>query len=197
MKEFVMSIRRFLVPALTVIVLACGALAAHAQGTGPISGKKSGGSMPDPISAPGLVQGLSSDKVISLLKAKGAETTISNQELNGTKFTIVRAKLQADDFGYDLDVVFATYTNGVKTWYFSAPLNTNGMGLTLDKLQGLLKRNYTMGAFNTFMIDPQTGTVMIQSSRFGIGSTEQNFHSELDIYMKNIKEAYQLWSSGQ
>jgi len=47
------------------------------------------------------------------------------------------------------------------------------------------------------MIDPQTGTVMIQSSRFGVTVNDQTFHSELGIYMKNIKETYQLWSNGQ
>jgi hypothetical protein len=192
-----MSIRRILVPALSVIVLACGSLAANAQGTGPV--KKSGGSIsgPGPISAPAVGQNLTSDKVISLLQAKKAETTVSNQEVNGTKFNIVRAKFQADDFGYDMDVVFVTHANGAKSWYFSAPLNTNGTGLTLDRLQGLLKRNYVMGAYNTFMIDPQTGTVMIQSSRFGITVNEQTFNSELGIYMKNIKETYELWSNGQ
>jgi hypothetical protein len=193
-----MSIRRFLVPALSVIVLACGSLTAHAQptGTGPIS-KKSGGAMPGPPSPQGIVQSLTSDKVLSLLQAKGAETGMSHQDVKGTKFTIVRAKMQADDFGYDFDVVFVTFANGAKVWYFSAPLNTNGMGLSVEKLQGLLKRNHTMGANFSFMIDPQTGTVMIQSSRIGIATREQDFQTELGTYMKNIKETYQCWSNAE
>jgi hypothetical protein len=191
-----MSIRRILVPALSIIVLACGSLAAHAQ-TGPLLSKKSGGTMPGPNAPQGIVQSLTADRVISMLQAKGAETTVSNQDIKGVKFHIVRAKMQADDFGYDFDVVFVTFANGTRVWYFSTPLNTNGMSLSAEKLQGLLKRNHTMAANFSFMIDPQTGTVMLQSSRIVITVRDQEFQNELGTYMKNIKETYQWWSNAE
>jgi hypothetical protein len=191
-----MSIRRFLVPALSVIVLACGSLTVNAQNTGPI--KNGGKFMPGPTPAPGMAQSLTPERVVSLLKAKGAETTVANnQAANGVKTTTVRTKMQANDFGYDFDIVFMTYTNGSKAYYLSAPLNTNGMGLSLEKLQGLLKRNNVMGGAFSFSIDAQSGTLMIQSCNFATTVAEQTFQNDLGIYLKNIKDAYEWWSSGE
>jgi hypothetical protein len=192
-----MFIRRILVPALSVIVLACGSLAAQAQynGTGPLPKPKP---MPGPNAPSGIVQSFTPEKVASLLQAKGAETKVtSNQAPNGATTTAVRVKMQADDFGYDFDVVFMTFTNGSRVYYFSAPLNTNGMGLSREKLQGLFKKNSVMGGAFAFNIDAQTGTLMMQSCNFSTTVAEQVFNNDLGIYLKHIKESYQMWSSGE
>ena len=91
---------------------------------------------------------------------------VNNIESKGTKFTVVqgRKNVRADDFGYEYNVVFATQPNGLKTWQLSADLYTNGLDVSLEKLQGLLKKNYLMGAAYSFMID-NTGFLMIQSGR--------------------------------
>lgn len=189
-----MSTRRILVPALSIVVLACGSLTAHAQFTGPIK-KGPSGSKSISASSPQTVQDLTPEKVVSLLQAKGAETTLHNQTINGVKFTSVRTKMNMDDFGYDFDVFFVTYANGGKNWYLSAPLNTSGTLLPLEKLQGLLKRNYTMCANYSFMIDPQSGTLLMQTSRLGLAFSDQQFHTELGVYLKNIKDGYQYWGN--
>jgi hypothetical protein len=185
-----MSIRRLLIPALSVIVLACASLAADAQ-TGPVgAGQKGQGG---PKGGVGATQGLTPDRAVSLLQAKGAQTKVSTAENQNAKFTMVQAKLQTNDFMYDFVVVFVTYNNGNQSWYLSANLNPKSANLSAAQLQGLLKENFVMSGDNFFMIDPQTGAVMMQSGRYSVSIGDQIFQRSVDIYMNDIKATANLW----
>jgi hypothetical protein len=185
-----MSIRRFLIPALSVIVLACVSLAADAQ-TGPVgAGKKGQGGNKGGIAS---TQGLTPDRVVSLLQAKGAQTTVSAADNKNAKFTLVQAKMQTNDFMYDFTVVFVTYNNGNQVWYLSATLNPKSANLSAAQLQGLLKENYVMSGDNFFMIDPQTGAVMIQSGRYNVTLSDQVFQRFVEVYMNDTKATANLW----
>jgi hypothetical protein len=195
--SIIMTLRRFLVPALSVLVLACSSLAAHAQ-TGPVTGgtkKDSNG----PIGPkPGeMATVLSVEKVTKLLQAKGGQTTITNSENANGKFTFVQTKLTTSDFMYDFAIVFANQNNGNKIWYMTANLNPNGKKLTADQMQGLLKENFIMSGDNFFMIDPQTGALLLQSGRYGLNFTDQVFERQVNVYLDDIKATYKLWAPAQ
>jgi hypothetical protein len=190
-----MSIRRFLLPSLTLAFLACATLSADAQ-TGPIGSAKTPAKGPAVKQGPAATQGFSPDRVVGLLKAKGAQTKVTSNETKNGKFTVVQVGVKTDDFMYDFDVVFANFANGVKVWYLSTPLNTNASSLSAAQLQGLLKENFAMSGDNIFMIDSQN-TLLLESSRYNLNTTDQVFMATVETYMKDVKETSTVWYSGQ
>jgi hypothetical protein len=183
--------RRLLIPSVSMIVLACSSLLANAQ-TGPVGGK--GGQSGAKSGQPAQVgQGLTPERVASLLQAKGAQTKITTAQNQNAKFTIVQAKMSPGDFNYDFNVVFVTFNNGNKVWYLSAMLNPNYNNLSQSQLQGLLKENFIMSGENFFMIDSATSNVLLQSGRYSVSLDDQNFDRMVNVYMGDIKATSNLW----
>jgi hypothetical protein len=191
-----MSIRRFLLPSLTAIVFAAAALVADAQ-TGPVGGPKTGKagnqSGPSGPQQPAGTKGLNPERVASLFQAKGAQTSIVNGDNGQVKYTAVNIKLKTNDFNYDFNVVFMTYSNGVTNWYCTADLNNNASKLTQAQMQDLLKANWQTAGTSMFMIDPAANIVMIQSGRYDVTVSEQVFDQLLTGYLNNMKNNVNAW----
>ena len=119
-----MSIHRFLVALLSVIVLACGSQMADAQ-TGPV--KKNVNASPA-VKTAAVSPALTANKIADLLQAKGAKTEIKTSEnKEGTQFTHILAAVQVpDDFNYSFEVIFATPAQGPGFWYVSTVLECEG-----------------------------------------------------------------------
>ncbi|HZZ79050.1 MAG TPA: hypothetical protein VFE62_11055 [Gemmataceae bacterium] len=182
-KPFVLTL--FCSGALMVV-----ALPIHAQ-TGPLPKKSSGGPGAPP---PHVVQGLTAERVVQLLQGKGARTEVKLFDNNGVKITRVSVTMEQNDFMYVFDINLVTPPSGTKFWFFSSVLNTNAKNLPLDKLQGLLTKNFGLAGNCAFMVNPQ-GALQLNSCSYGGAIDDQLFHSDIAFFLRSIRESANVWYS--
>jgi hypothetical protein len=188
-----MSIRRYLLPSVAAVVLACSGMVADAQ-TGPIGGgpKINGGGKGG--TGPGTtVQAsgeLTAESIAAMLQAQGAKTTMSTAP-NGTK--VVRVQIASGGWNYDFDVIFEIYPNGGKGWFLSAPLNSNANSFSQAQLSALMKKTFDLNGNAFFDINNQ-GTLFLETPHFGPVMTEQVFNQVVTGYLNNIRGTVDLWN---
>jgi hypothetical protein len=185
-----MSIRRFLLPSITAMVLACSAMVADAQ-TGPIGGTKGNGQVKGNGQNGNIqaAQELTAEQMATLFQAKGAKTTLSTG--NGSQ--VVRVQIEAGGWQYDFDVIIQTYANGGKGWFLSAPLNANAKNFSAAQLSALMKKSFDLNGTAFFGIGNQ-GMLFLETPHFGTVMNEQMINQIVTNYLNNIRGTADQWN---
>lgn len=181
-----MSIRRFVLPALTLAVFAAANLLASAQ-TGPISGTGKSTGKGSPPAAGGA---MNAESLAKILQTKGYKASVQAAD-NGGKNVV--AVIEAG--GWKYDVTFALLANGKEMDVFS-PLSAPGQTYSKEQLEALLKKNAAwVGGLKYFIIGQKDGKLYLANTNFTMPTSEQQLMQILDGHLAAIRESYDLWKS--
>jgi hypothetical protein len=180
-----MSLRRFLIPALSVIVLACATLTASAQ-SGPIQGGKGAPQVGQPI--PG--QGLTADKAAALLQSYGHKAVVKTGA-NGT--LIVEADVVKNGKVYFVDIHF---TADGKFMDLFTNLGS-AQNLSQGQLLALLQKNQQT-PLNTYFGISTNGYVILNDVSYAPGTmSEQQFLQIVDRHIDLAQSMMPVLAVGQ
>jgi hypothetical protein len=185
-----MTIRRFVVPSVAMVVLASCALVADAQTgpTGPVSGGKGvkGPAQPGPVAG----QALTAEKVASMLQSKGYKAQVVTVQNGGKN---VLALIEKDGWNYDVTIAF---TPDGKYMDFGSPLSVVGQSFSQAQLQGLMQKNMELiYGLKTFGINKADNRLWLMNINYSPNSTEQQFYQILDDHLATIRNSYDLWKA--
>jgi hypothetical protein len=181
-----MSFRRFVVPSLTVVVLACGAFMASAQ-TGPINGggtTKSGGQPGGPVAG----QQMTAEKLAQVLQGKGHKAEVLTNK-DGSK--IVRTVIESNGWRYEVD--FNVLADG-KTMDLSSPLSAAVKSIPQAQLTALMKKNWDLAPqLKFFSLRPSDNRICLENVNYPMPTTEQQLFNILDGHMTTIRNTQDIW----
>lgn len=182
-----MIIRRFVLPALTVVALLATSLTAQAQ-TGPVIGdgkgatKGQGGPVGQTV--------MTADSIAALLKSKGHTATVQPGN-NGSKNVVVAIKAG----GWQYDVIITVLADGKEMDIFS-PLTPAGQTLTQNQMQALLKKNCDLvGTMKYFIVGPQDNRLWLVRPNLITNISEAVFIQVLDSHLATIRDTFDLWKA--
>jgi hypothetical protein len=174
-----MSIRRFLVPALSLVVLACASVVAEAQ-----SGPAGGGGKKGTAQA-GASQKLTAERVAVLFNSK------VQMQANGDK--AVSGIIEKDGWKYEITIVFLA---GGQVWDIYSALSGPGQTFTQAQLDGMQQKNNEWKAQQKFfMINQQDKRLYLADINFKTDISEQGFAQALESYMATIRSTHDLWKA--
>ena len=169
-----MSIRRFLLPALSLVLVAGASLGADAQ-TGPVGGSGKAGAG----------QNLTPERVAALHKSQVQKLA------NGDKS--VRVVIEKDGWKYDMNIVFLA--DG-KVWDIWSALGAPNQTYTPEQLKGMEEKNKAWkDEQKYFEINKQDKRLYLADINFKVETTEQGFAQALERYMNTVRSTYELWKA--
>lgn len=170
-----MSLRTVLVPSLSIVLLACGALTAEAQ-SGPVSGGKP---------ATGTGGKLTAARVATLLKGKLESST------NGVQTAHVT--IERDGWQYEM---FIDFLPDGKVFDIVTRLSGPNPKLTQAQTQGLQQMNEAMKKDQKFFnVNKTDNCLYLEDINFLTTMTEQQFMNALNAHIMTLRQTYDLWKS--
>jgi hypothetical protein len=170
-----MSMRRLLVPALTLVLWSSTTLMAQAQN----------GSGNQADAQPGAAQKLTAERVAVLLNSKA---TLNN---DGSKQ--VFAVIEKDNWRYEVTFLFLVDGKG---WDMYSALGAPGQTFTKAQMDGMAQLNQQWKAQQKyFTVNPKDNRLYLADINFKTDTTEAQFAQSLDNYLATIRNTYDLWKA--
>jgi hypothetical protein len=173
-----MSIRRGLLPALSVALFAGASWVAEAQ-TGPIGGGAQDGRQA------GDAKNQTAERVAALHKSKVEKLT------NGDKS--VRVVIEKDGWKYDMNIVFRGNAN---VFDVRSALSAPNQTFTAEQIKGMEQKNQEWKEEQKyFEVNKDDKRLYLSDVNFKVECSEQQFAQILDRYMNTVRSTYELWKA--